>query len=122
MKNWEIQIGEAIELVDFKKGPHITVQITDEQFEIVQMFASTRKDANMNTIYTLNKVDFLVVPLFKSALDIPIFDADLNYSSGAVVLFEGKKYELQFWPNGDPIFHIAGSGLPCNIQLHWCLV
>lgn len=65
MKKYEIHIGEAlnannlIETIPLKK-----IIITQEQLAVIEMFASQRKDAELNTIYKLNECKFRIYPHF----------------------------------------------------------
>ena len=38
--------------------------ITREQFVLIEQFADTRKDEDLDTIYRLNKCEFKVIPYF----------------------------------------------------------
>ena len=38
--------------------------ITREQFAVIEQFADTRKDEDLNTIYRLNQCEFKVIPHF----------------------------------------------------------
>lgn len=58
----EIHIGEYIDAETGVKKPKEVMIITEEQSWIILQFASTRKDADMNTIFKLNDVEFKMVP------------------------------------------------------------
>lgn len=42
---------------------------TREQFTVIEQFADTRKDKDLNTIYRLNQCEFKVVPHFDFGSD-----------------------------------------------------
>jgi hypothetical protein len=65
--NYEIHIGEEMFLVNgsIHKKPKQTIIITEDQFQVIKEFASTKKDKDLNTIYILNDVEFKVVPRFE---------------------------------------------------------
>jgi len=63
MNTYEIYIGESRDLLG-NKSPRLVISITQEQYDIIKTFASTRKDENLNTIYKLNECEFYVHPQF----------------------------------------------------------
>lgn len=63
-QQYEIQIGEITELTSGIKTPKQIIVITRDQFEVIETFASTRKDEDLNTIYKLNDCEFKVLPKF----------------------------------------------------------
>lgn len=65
MNKYEIQIGEFFDVGTQTNRPRQTMCITTDQFEIIKIFASQRKDAELNTIYKINDCEFKVVPVFK---------------------------------------------------------
>lgn len=60
MNKYEIHIGEVIEHPSGEKRPKQIMEITDEQRQIVEAFADTRKDENLNTIYKINQCEFTI--------------------------------------------------------------
>jgi len=62
MEKYEIRIGEVYDLETKTKEPKQTAIITREQLEVINMFADTRKDAELNTIYRLNECEFRIMP------------------------------------------------------------
>jgi hypothetical protein len=54
---YEIHIGKK-----FGEKPKQKIIITQAQFIIIERFAHTRKDENLNIIYKLNDIEFKVVP------------------------------------------------------------
>ncbi len=57
----EIWIGEQINVFN-QKQPNMMIPISQHEKEILQRFANTRKDKNMNTIYIINDVEFQIMP------------------------------------------------------------
>ena len=64
MEKFEIHIGKTYDLESKTEKPKQTVIITREQFAVIEQFADTRKDEELNTIYRLNKCEFKVMPYF----------------------------------------------------------
>lgn len=64
----EIHIWEVLDLETNSKRPKQTLIITDEQLSVIEQFASTRKDAELNTIYKLNDCEFKIYPHFASPI------------------------------------------------------
>jgi hypothetical protein len=60
--NYKIHIGEIFDLIANENRPKQTIYITDEQFEVITMFANTKKDADLNTVYIINDCEFKVIP------------------------------------------------------------
>lgn len=60
--NYEIQIGEVFDLTTNKNKPKQTIYITDEQLRVIEIFANTKKDADLNTVYIINGCEFRIVP------------------------------------------------------------
>jgi hypothetical protein len=54
---YEIHIGKI-----FGEKPKQRIIITQAQLVIIERFAHTRKDENLNTIYKLNDVEFRILP------------------------------------------------------------
>lgn len=61
---YEIHIGKKIEFGSGKEMPNQIRLITEKEFELISLFASTRKDENLNTIYRLNDCEFSVITTF----------------------------------------------------------
>lgn len=63
--DYEILIGEVIELSDQTVKPKQVLIITADQFAMIEMFADIRRDEMLNPIYIINKCEFKVAPHFK---------------------------------------------------------
>jgi ABC-type phosphonate transport system ATPase subunit len=61
MNQYEIHIGEILDLTNNSKKPKHTLIITQDQLAIIEQFASQRKDAELNTIYKLNECEFRIL-------------------------------------------------------------
>lgn len=61
---YEIYIGEIFDLTTNSKRPKQKLIITEEQKAVIELFASQRKDADLNTIYKLNECEFCIYPHF----------------------------------------------------------
>lgn len=77
MKYFEIHIGKVYDLESKNEKPKKIINITEEQLKIIERFADTRKDEDLNTIYKLNKVEFTVSPSLR-------VDNSKNLEGGAV--------------------------------------
>ena len=64
MEKFEIQIGKVYDLESKTEKPKQTLIITGEQLAVIEQFADTRKDEDLNTIYRLNECEFKVLPHF----------------------------------------------------------
>ena len=64
MEKFEIYIGTTYDLESKIEKPKHTAIITREQFAVIEQFADTRKDEDLNTIYRLNQCEFKVMPHF----------------------------------------------------------
>ena len=64
MEKFEINIGKIYDLESKTEKPKQTIIITREQFAVIEQFADTRKDEDLNTIYRLNQCEFKVMPHF----------------------------------------------------------
>ena len=64
MKKFEIHIGNIYDLESKREKPKQTMIITREQFVVIEQFADTRKDEDLNTVYRINQCEFKVVPHF----------------------------------------------------------
>jgi hypothetical protein len=62
MEQYEIHIGESIDLETNEKKPKRVMIITPDQLALIELFAHTRKDCELNTIYNINDVEFKVLP------------------------------------------------------------
>lgn len=60
-QQYEIHIGEITEFPSMNVVPAQKIIISHDQFEVIKTFANTRKDKDLNTIYTLNDCDFKVL-------------------------------------------------------------
>jgi len=59
-----ITIGEMFDIDKGSAVPKQTIEISNDQLAIIEMFASTRKDEDLNTVYKLNDIEFRVFPYF----------------------------------------------------------
>ena len=64
MEKFEIHIGKIYDLESRIEKPKLTIIITREQLAVIEQFADTRKDEDLNTIYRLNQCEFKVMPHF----------------------------------------------------------
>lgn len=64
MEKFEIHIGKIYDLENKSEKPKQTMIITREQLAVIEQFADTRKDEDLNTIYRLNQCEFKVMPHF----------------------------------------------------------
>ena len=63
MNKYEIHIGKALNAKNLSETiPLQKIIITQEQLAVIEMFASQRKDAELNTIYKLNECEFRILP------------------------------------------------------------
>ena len=65
MDKYEIHIGQVIDSESLMPRPKQVFIITRDQFAIIEQFASTRKDEELNTWYKLNDCEFRVWPHFE---------------------------------------------------------
>lgn len=61
----EIHIGEVFDTETNSNKPKQVLIITDEQLAIIERFAHTKKDAELNTIYVINDCVFRIYPHFE---------------------------------------------------------
>lgn len=66
---YEIQIGQSFDMSKGKLAPKTVIIISEDQKLIIDTFASTKKDEDLNTIYILNEVEFYIVPVLFSDND-----------------------------------------------------
>ena len=64
MEKFAIHIGKIYDLESKTEKPKQTMIITREQFALIEHFADTRKDEELNIIYKLNQCEFKVIPYF----------------------------------------------------------
>ena len=64
MEKFAIHIGKIYDLESKTEKPKLTMIITREQLALIEQFADTRKDEDLNIIYRLNKCEFKVIPYF----------------------------------------------------------
>ena len=62
---YEIHIGEIYELESQTKKPKQTMIINEDQRAVIEQFAYTKRDADLNTIYILNQCEFRILPHFE---------------------------------------------------------
>ena len=61
----EIHIGEVFDTETNSTKPKQVLIITDDQLAIIERFAHTKKDAELNTIYDINDCIFRIYPHFE---------------------------------------------------------
>ena len=64
MEKFAIHIGKVYDLESKTEKPKLTMIITREQFALIELFADTRKDEDLDIVYRLNKCEFKVIPYF----------------------------------------------------------
>lgn len=64
MKKYEIRIGKFLDLATNREVAKQKIIITQDQLNLIEYFANTRKDAELNTIYILNDCEFTIHPVF----------------------------------------------------------
>ena len=64
MEKFAIHIGKIYDLESKTEKPKLTMIITREQLALIEQFADTRKDEDLNIIYRLNQCEFKVIPYF----------------------------------------------------------
>lgn len=62
--DYEIHLNPFWDMRSESMKPGQVIPITEDQFKIIELFSNTRKDENLNTIYTLNDVSFQIFPKF----------------------------------------------------------
>lgn len=70
MHDYVIKIGEAFDLEKGQKTSKQRIYITSAQLEIIELFASQRKDSDLNTIYKLNDCEFTINPWIRPDVNI----------------------------------------------------
>ncbi len=63
-KDFIVSIGEMYDIEKGHNAPKQMMYISTAQFQIIETFASTRKDEDLNTVYKLNDIEFKVTPYF----------------------------------------------------------
>ena len=58
-----ICIGTYFDVSKGQDVPKQTIQITQEQLEIIQHFADIKRDAELNVIYKINECEFTIKPI-----------------------------------------------------------
>lgn len=62
--DYEIHLNPFWDMGSESMKPRQVIPITEDQFKIIELFANTKKDENLNTIYILNDVSFQIFPKF----------------------------------------------------------
>lgn len=65
MQLFEIHIGTAYNLDTKMYEPVQTILITQDQFDIITLFAETKKQPDLTTIYKINEIEFKIAHLLK---------------------------------------------------------
>lgn len=61
--NYEIQIGE-VNLINFPyKKPAQRIQITQDQFHLIEQLANIKRTASNETIYVINDLELKIIPV-----------------------------------------------------------
>ena len=63
---YELHIGKVFDLSENTEKPKFKLVVTEPELNVLKWFTSTRKDADLNTIYMLNDVEFTVSPLLET--------------------------------------------------------
>lgn len=61
--SYEIHIGSNYEFQTLKQIPDQVIKITQDQFEIINLFANITKDENLNITYQINNCSFTIHPV-----------------------------------------------------------
>ncbi len=64
-QRYELHIGSVFNMELGAEQPRQKMNISEEQFLLIETFASTFKDKDLNTVYKLNNCEFLVYPFFE---------------------------------------------------------
>jgi len=64
-KKYKIEMGIS-EMLDGTTQPKHTVLISEEQYNIILLFANVEHDSDMNKYYILNASKFKIVPYFET--------------------------------------------------------
>lgn len=62
--DYEIHLNPFWDMGSESMKPGQVIPITEDQFKIIELFSNTKKDENLNTIYTLNDASFQIFPKF----------------------------------------------------------
>ena len=62
--DYEIHLNPFWDMGSESMKPGQVIPITEDQFKVIELFANTKKDENLNTIYILNDVSFQIFPKF----------------------------------------------------------
>ena len=62
---YRIEIGSIMNLATQREEPRLSFEINEDEKLLIDIFASTRKDKNLNTIYKLNECEFKVTPIIE---------------------------------------------------------
>ena len=64
-QRYELHIGVTFNIELGVEQPKQKMNISEEQFLLIETFASTFKDKDLNTVYKLNDCEFRVYPVFE---------------------------------------------------------
>ena len=64
MEKFAIHICKIYDLESKTEKPKKTMIITSQQFALIEQFADTRKDEDLDIIYRLNQCGLKVIPYF----------------------------------------------------------
>jgi len=62
---YKIQIGSIFNIEESRVEPKTVIEISEDQKMLIDQFAWTRKDENLNTIYRINDCEFTMVPVLE---------------------------------------------------------
>jgi len=71
-QRFEIHIGKRFNLELQEYEPMQKINISEDQFMLIERFANIRFDRDLNKIYRLNEVEFIVIPVIKLKEDIKL--------------------------------------------------
>lgn len=66
---YQIQIGQKFDPETQSWSPEIMANITQEQFEIIELLANTKKSSDLTLIYVINDIEFEIVDLVYPTLN-----------------------------------------------------
>lgn len=60
---YKLIIGKVIDMSTGNEIPAWSIDIDEEQFRLINMFADQEKDENLNITYIINKCRFKILPI-----------------------------------------------------------
>ena len=77
-KKYEIQIGQVYDLELNRMRPKQTIEINQDQFDIIRRFATVEISPDLNRLYILNNTRFYIVPKLVTNLASKVLTSDYN--------------------------------------------